>query len=262
MQKFWNLVLPEQDSGPAELFLEGEIASETWFGDEVTPKQFRDELAEADGRDVVVWINSPGGDVFAASVIYTALMEHRGSVTVKIEGIAASAASVIAMAGDTVCIAPTAFMMIHNPLSSAYGNAQDMRRNADILDEVAEGLALAYEIKTGLPRDTICQMMADETWMSAQTAIDQGFADRLLTRAEAVPMRHIGREQEAVSGQAANRGRVLYGQISACARTRRRIADAAQAQQENKPAAQPASQAERDAFIARIQAAKERIRTM
>ena len=93
MQKFWNLVLPEEAEAPAELYLEGEIASESWYGDEVTPKQFREELAAVNGRDVTVWINSPGGDVFAASIIYTALMEHKGAVTVKIEGLAASAAS-------------------------------------------------------------------------------------------------------------------------------------------------------------------------
>lgn len=237
MQKFWNLVLPEEAEKPAELYLEGEIAAESWYGDEVTPKQFREELASVSGRDVTVWINSPGGDVFAASIIYTALMEHKGAVTVKIEGLAASAASVIAMAGDKVLMAPTAFLMIHNPWSMGCGDAEELRHTAAVLDEIADGLVLAYEIKTGLPRDTIRQMMADETWMSAQAAIDNGFADGMLLRGSETDAQNVLRNCK-------------FGSIAACARTLKRIS----AKMPEPP--KPANQEARDMLIKKMQTAK------
>lgn len=260
MQHFWSLVLPEQDDKPADLYLEGEIASETWYGDEVTPAQFRADLARAAGRDVTVWINSPGGDVFAASMIYTALMEHKGGVTVKIEGLAASAASVIAMAGDTVYMAPTAYLMIHNPWTVAVGDAEDMRHEADVLEEIAEGLVLAYQIKTGLSRSKLRQMMADETWMSAQTAIDQGFADRLMTRAESDPPGRPDEEDDddRAGDRAVDRAHSLYGRIAACARLRQRIAAAAPGKPVDNDAT-PAGQAARDAFVARLRDAERKI---
>ncbi len=254
MKKFWNVVLNEQDDKPADLFLEGEIASETWFGDEVTPNQFRADLARAAGRDVTVWINSPGGDVFAASVIYTALMEHKGHVTVKIEGLAASAASVIAMAGETVLMAPTAFMMIHQPWALTSGNADALRREADVLDEIAEGLVTAYQIKTNLSKNKIRQMLADETWMSAQTAIDQGFADGLMTRGEAEPAKRPDEDSE--DGQPVDHARSLYGRVAACARMRARIAEFSP-----EPSKQPASQEARDALLAKLRAAEAKIKT-
>lgn len=256
MKKFWNLVIPEEDDDdkPADLFLEGEIASETWFGDEVTPAAFRADLAKASGRDVTVWINSPGGDVFAASLIYTALMEHKGHVTVKVEGLAASAASVIAMAGETVLMAPTAFMMIHNPWELAAGNAEQLRHEADVLDEIAEGLITAYQIKTGLSKNKIRQMMADETWMSAQTAIDNGFADALLIRSESEPEHRPDEDQndDDEDDKPVDHAHALYGRVAACARLRQRIAASAQ-----KPQKQPAaaSQEARDAFLAKMRAA-------
>ena len=115
MRKFWNWVKNEDGR---ILFLNGPIAEETWWGDEVTPKMFKDELA-SDAGPVTVWINSPGGDVFAAAQIYNMLMEYSGAVTVKIDGIAASAASVIAMAGGEVLVSPVSMMMCHNPATMA-----------------------------------------------------------------------------------------------------------------------------------------------
>lgn len=238
MQKFWNLVLPDEDEKPAELYLEGEIASETWYGDEVTPAAFRAELAKASGRDVTVWINSPGGDVFAASVIYTALMEHKGRVNVRIEGLAASAASVVAMAGDTVSMAPTAYLMIHNPWTLTVGSADDLRHEADVLDEVADGIILAYQIKTGLSRNKLREMMADETWMSARTAIDLGFADELISRSGDAA-------SDAAAAQPAARAH-CFGRIAACAKMRQRIAADA------KTTETAATQAERDTFLAHL----------
>lgn len=238
MQKFWNLVLPDEDEKPADLYLEGEIASETWYGDEVTPAAFRADLAKAAGKDVTVWINSPGGDVFAASVIYAALMEHKGRVNVRIEGLAASAASVVAMAGDTVSMAATAYLMIHNPWTLTMGDADDLRHEADVLDEVAEGIILAYQIKTGLSRTKLREMMADETWMSARTAIDLGFADELIARSG-------DPSPEESAAQPAARAH-CFGRIAACAKMRRRIAADA------KTTETAATQAERDTFLAHL----------
>lgn len=114
-KRFWNWARDETNPEERTLLLEGPIAEESWYGDEVTPAAFREELFSADGP-IVISVNSPGGDTIAASQIYTMLREYPGNVTVKITGIAASAASVIAMAGTKVCMSPTAMMMIHNPL--------------------------------------------------------------------------------------------------------------------------------------------------
>lgn len=173
--RFWNY--EETPAGePAVLRLEGVISSESWFDDDVTPKMFREEL-EAHPGNIVVYINSPGGDVIAGSQIYTMLMEHKGSVTIKIDGLAASAASVIAMAGTEVLMAPTAYMMIHNAWSWAIGNSGDMMHEAEVLEEIDKGIRTAYHIKTGLSDRKLAEMMEDETWMSARTCIDMGFAD-------------------------------------------------------------------------------------
>lgn len=161
---------------PSVLRLEGPIASESWWGDEVTPEAFRDEL-EAHPGDIEVYINSPGGDVIAGSMIYTMLKEHAGHVTVKIEGVAASAASVVAMAGDTVLMAPTAYMMIHNAATFAWGNKHDLQHEADVLSEIDKGIRNAYRQKTGLSERKLAEMMDEETWMSAPTAFVLGFSD-------------------------------------------------------------------------------------
>ena len=140
---------------------------------------FHDELFAGTGP-VTVWLNSPGGDCIAASQIYTMLMDYQGDVTVKIDGIAASAASVIAMAGTTVLMAPTALMMIHNPMTMAYGNHEDMEKAIEMLDEVKESIINAYEIKTSMSRAKLSHLMDSETWMNANKAIELGFADDIL----------------------------------------------------------------------------------
>lgn len=141
---------------------------------------FKDELNCGDGN-ITVWINSPGGDCVAASQIYSMLMDYKGEVTVKIDGIAASAASVIAMAGTKVLMAPTALMMIHNPLTSAFGGSEDMQKAIDLLAEVKESIINAYEIKTNQSRAKLSHLMDSETWMNANKAIELGFADGILT---------------------------------------------------------------------------------
>jgi len=140
---------------------------------------FHDELFAGSGP-VTIWLNSPGGDCIAASQIYSMLMDYKDDVTVKIDGIAASAASVIAMAGTKVLMAPTALMMIHNPMTLAYGNHEDMEKAIVMLDEVKESIVNAYEIKTSLSRAKLSHLMDSETWMNANKAIELGFADDLL----------------------------------------------------------------------------------
>ena len=181
-RKFWNWVRNEgQDAFGSDrtLYLDGEISDETWFGDEVTPGLFRDELEAGEGN-ITLWINSPGGDVFAAAQIYNMLMDYKGDVTVKIDGLAASAASVIAMAGTRVCMSPVAMMMIHNPATIAIGDAAEMQKAIDMLSEVKESIVNAYEIKTSLSRHKISQLMDGETWMNAREAVKLGFADEIL----------------------------------------------------------------------------------
>ena len=181
-KKFWNwLDVKNEADTPEERVLEinGEIASESWFDDDVTPKLFKDELMSGSGP-ITIWLNSPGGDCIAASQIYSMLMDYAGEVTIKIDGIAASAASVIAMAGTKVLMAPTALMMIHNPMTMAWGDKSEMTKAIEMLDEVKESIVNAYEIKTGMSRAKISHLMDSETWMNANKAIELGFADDIL----------------------------------------------------------------------------------
>ena len=147
MKKFWNWIKNSDDT--RILRLEGPIDEESFWGDEITPQMFRDELESGEG-DVTVWINSPGGNVFAAAEIYTMLKDYKGSITVKIDAIAASAASVVAMAGDTVQMSPVAMLMIHDPSTVAMGNTKDMEKAIEVLTEVKESIINAYAAKSGL----------------------------------------------------------------------------------------------------------------
>ena len=179
---FWNWD-NDEETGVRTLFLDGTIADESWWDDEITPRMFKDELVSGDG-DIVVWINSPGGDCVAASQIYAMLMDYPHDVTVKIDGIAASSASVIAMAGTKVLMAPTSLMMIHNPLTVAIGDTEEMQKAIAMLDEVKESIINAYEIKTGQSRAKISHLMDGETYMNANKAVELGFADGILEDAK------------------------------------------------------------------------------
>ena len=188
MKKFWNwknktITNQETETQSQEriLFLNGTIAEESWFDDEVTPALFKDELNSGEG-DITVWINSPGGDCIAAAQIYNMLMDYKGNVTVKIDGIAASAASVIAMAGNKVIVSPVSMIMIHNPATIAAGDTAEMQKAIAMLDEVKESIINAYEIKTGLSRARLSHLMDAETWMDANSAIELGFADEIMQR--------------------------------------------------------------------------------
>ena len=165
------------------LFLNGTIAEESWFDDDVTPQLFKDELNKGNGN-ITVWINSPGGDCVAAAQIYNMLIDYKGDVTVKIDGIAASAASVIAMAGIKVLMSPVSMLMIHNPMTIAFGNKGEMEKAISMLDEVKESIINAYEIKTGMSRAKLSHLMDSETWMDANKAVELGFADDILKRSE------------------------------------------------------------------------------
>ena len=172
---------PQNEDGTAERILElyGAIAEESWLDDDITPKMFRDELMNGSGN-ITVWINSPGGDCVAAAQIYNMLMDYPHDVTIKIDALAASAASVIAMAGTKVLMSPTALMMIHNPLTVAMGDSEEMQKAIDMLAEVKESIINAYEIKTGMSRVKIARLMDAETWMNARKAVELGFCDGLL----------------------------------------------------------------------------------
>lgn len=177
MEKFWNWI--HDDSGGRVLRLEGPIDSESFWGDEITPQSFRDELYAEEG-DITLWLNSPGGNVFAAAEIYTMLRDYPRNVRVCIASIAASAASVIAMAGNTVEMSPTALLFVHDPSTIAMGNARDMEKAIATLNEVKESIINAYMAKTGLSHNRISKLMSDETWINAKKAVELGFADVIL----------------------------------------------------------------------------------
>lgn len=177
MNKFWNWITNEA-TNDRTLVLDGVIAEDAWWGDEVTPKAFRADLESGNG-DITVWINSPGGDVFAAAQIYNMLKEYEGKVTVKIDSIAASAASVVAMAGDVVIATPVSMLMIHNPATIAMGDHKEMEKAIAVLAEVKESIINAYHDKTGLSRAKLSTLMENETWMNAKKALELGFVDKI-----------------------------------------------------------------------------------
>ena len=185
MRRFWNWLTPEPSTDPDAdavrvLRISGTIAEESWFDDDVTPGIFASELNAGSGP-VTIWLNSPGGDVVAAAQIYNMLIDYPGTVTVNIDGIAASAASVIAMAATKVAMSPVSMLMIHNPATMAVGDKDELARAMSMLDSVKESILNAYQEKTNLSRAKLSKLMDAETWMDARAAIDMGFADELLT---------------------------------------------------------------------------------
>ena len=179
---FWNLKNDAEQPEDGVLDIDGEIVAEKgwWTGDGACcAKDFRKALKGV--KNVTVHINSPGGDVMAGAEIYSALREHslngEGTVTVIVTALAASAASIIAMAGDRILMHPVAYMMIHNPWTIAMGDAKELRKTAKTLDVISEGLVGAYEARTGKDREELKKMLENETWMSAATCIEEGFAD-------------------------------------------------------------------------------------
>lgn len=183
--EFYNFV--NKGEKEADLYITGDIVDNDnawlydWFEEDCTaPKRFKQQLDENKDKHINVIIDSYGGSVFAAASIYTMLKAHKAGVTTKISSIAASAASVIAMAGDKVLMSPTAIIMIHNPLTSVQGNQHDMRHAADILDGIKESIINAYERKTHLSRDKISKLMDKESWFDYHEAMELGFCDGVL----------------------------------------------------------------------------------
>ena len=213
MNKFWkwkndlNDVVP---NGERVLFLNGTIAEDSWFDDDVTPQIFKDELNSGTGN-ITVYINSYGGDCVAAAQIYNMLTNYNGKVTIKIDGIAASAASVIAMAGDKVLMSPVSVIMIHNPLTMVCGDHKEMEKAIDMLAEVKESIINAYEYKTGLSRAKLSHLMESETWMNANKAVELGFADGISEKEDNVPLADaVMFSQRAVSNALMNKLTAKY----------------------------------------------------
>lgn len=175
-KKFWSFKALDKKTG--ELTLYGEISSDTWYGDEVTPKEFKADLDKLGDIDTLnIYINSSGGDVFAGQAIHSMLKRHKANKNVYIDGLAASISSVIAMAGDTIYMPKNAMMMIHNPWTFGLGNAAEFRKLAEDLDKIRESLIVAYEERSALTRDEIIKIMDSETWLTADECFEYGFCD-------------------------------------------------------------------------------------
>lgn len=183
-EPFWR-TRAASEGQPAEIDFFGYISEFSWLGDEISPQRFKEDLARVgQGGPVTIRLHSGGGDLFAAAAIRAILVDYPGAITVKIMGLAASAAVAIALAGDEIQIFDTAYMMIHNPGwpgLMGWLDESTLRKFADMLDLFAEGMINAYEARTGMGREEIAQMMDAETWMTAQQAVDLGFADKVIT---------------------------------------------------------------------------------
>lgn len=180
---FWTFRAAAEENAAPELILYGDIASETWWGDEVTPRQFTEEL-DALGAvpEIVVRINSGGGDVFAANAIYTRLKDNAAKITVKIDGWAASAATIVAMAGDVIEIPGNGVFMVHDPSMGLLGyfNEADLVKLTDEIKVIKQSIVNGYALKTGKPADEIASIMAAETWYDGKQAVEAGFCDKLM----------------------------------------------------------------------------------
>ncbi len=207
--KFWNWTTSKEEPSERVLLISGVIAEESWLDDQVSPQQFKEDLENGEG-DITVWINSPGGDCIAAAQIYNMLLSYKGTVTVKIDGIAASAASVIAMAGTKVMMSPVSMLMIHNPMTMVAGDRTEMEKAIAMLSEIKESIINAYEIKTKMTRESIAKLMDAETWMDATKAVELGFADDILQREPLVMASNMLYAKHTVDGQLWNKMREKY----------------------------------------------------
>ena len=172
--KQWFSIKNEADKTP-ELYIFDYI--DDWFG--ISAQNVVDQIKDIDATDINVRINSPGGMVFEGIAIYNALRAHKANIHVTIEGLAASIASVIAMAGDTVTMADNALMMVHNPFGWASGDAEAMRKTADVMDKITDSIAVSYTARTGKSLDEMKAIMNDETWFNADEALAAGFIDQI-----------------------------------------------------------------------------------
>lgn len=194
-EPFWRVRnANESESGDPELEFYGYISEYSWWEDDITPKKFKDDLYKLGaGGPITIRMNSGGGDVIAASVIRSTLVEYPGTVTVRIDGLAASAATIVAMAGDKVRMQDSAFFMIHDPSVLAFGNLEELKRAIDLLKTVKDGIMDTYESRTQLGREKLSKMMTDETWMTAKEAAQYGFVDEVIGDAKqsASPLQNV-----------------------------------------------------------------------
>ena len=193
---FWTFRAAAEESAAPELILYGDIASETWWGDEVTPRQFSDELNALGAVDeIVVRINSGGGDVFAASAIYTRLKDNKAKILVKIDGWAGSAATIIAMAGDVIEIPGNGVFMVHDPKMGARGyfSAEDFKKAAEELNVIKQSIINGYALKTGKSTEEISAIMSAETWYDGKQAVDAGFCDKLMFEDAKTTVENMGK---------------------------------------------------------------------
>ena len=207
--KFWNWTTRKEEPSERVLLISGVIAEESWLDDQVSPQQFKEELEKGEG-DITVWINSPGGDCIAAAQIYNMLLSYKGTVTVQIDGIAASAATVTAMASTKIMMSRVSMLMIHNPMTMVAGDKTEMEKAIAMLSEIKESIINAYEIKTKMTREAIAKLMDAETWMDATKAVELGFADDILQREPLVMASNMLYAKHTVDGQLWNKMREKY----------------------------------------------------
>lgn len=185
-EPFWK-VKNEAGAEVAEIEMYGYISEYSWFDDDITPAKFKQDLESLGGKDIKLRINSYGGDMIAASMLHTMIRDYPGKVSVQIDGVAASAATIVAVAGDEVKIQNHGYFMVHDPsfiFMMAQLNLEKMTRMADSLAAAKEGILNVYERKTGLSRARLSKLMTDETWMDAHKAVDLGFVDEILEDTE------------------------------------------------------------------------------
>lgn len=189
-EPFWSFRdAAKSESGETELEIYGPVSEFSWFGDEVTPKAFKDQLyANGKNGPVTVRLNSPGGDLIAASVISATMKDYPGQITVKIDGMAASAAVMVALGGDRVKIQASAYMMIHNPMVGLLGyfNVDELKTMIDELKTIKGGIVEGYMAKTKMDAEKLSKLMNDETWMTASEAVAYGFADEVISASSKV----------------------------------------------------------------------------
>jgi ATP-dependent Clp protease protease subunit len=180
-ERFWRVVDAEEtESGEAEIEFYGYISEYSWYEDDLTPAKFREDLAKLGNKPVTVRIHSGGGDVFAASAIRAMIMDYPGKVTTRIDGLCASAATYVAMAGDIVKMQDSGFFMIHDPWTVAIGSEDELKKVVELLKSVKQGIVETYQGKTKLAADKLARMMSAETWMTAQEALGYGFVDEVI----------------------------------------------------------------------------------
>lgn len=217
-EPFWTWLDQAEGQDP-ELELYGYISEYSWFEDEITPKMFKEDLIKkGQGGPITIRMNSYGGDVIAASMISSIMRDYPGEITVQIDGIAASAATIVAVAGNKVRIQDTAYVMIHDPsvvFFMAALNIEQLTRLADSLQAIKEGIVNAYEEKTGLSRPRISKLMTDETWMDANKALDLGFVDEIIKNEKGQVIPQLPIDNAAVINALQNYGKVPDALIQA-----------------------------------------------